>query len=190
MIYANLKEIRTERLKLRKLRREDAIAYYEDLSSSEAVTRYMLFSKHTSPEDGVKSVEKNLSRYETGRNYYWVVADPETEDLMGVISLLRFDEHVSSCSFAYMLGEKFWGRGYGTEAVKAVFDFAFSEMDIKKIEADHMAENPASGAVMRKAGMKRAGTIPGKYEKNGRLHDAVRYEITREEWMRNALSGS
>lgn len=81
-----------------------------------------------------------------------------------------------------MLGTDFWNRGYGTEAVKAVFDFAFRELGIESITADHMAQNPASGAVMRKAGMRQCGVTPGKYEKNGIKHDAVCYEITKEEW--------
>jgi RimJ/RimL family protein N-acetyltransferase len=83
-----------------------------------------------------------------------------------------------------MLGQDFWGQGYGTEAVKAVFEFLFEEMDIQRIEADHMVENPASGAVMRKAGMVKTGLETAKYEKNGVLHDAVCYAITKEQWAR------
>ena len=66
----------------------------------------------------------------------------------------------------------------------AVFGFLFEKMGIERIEADHMAENPASGAVMRKAGMVKIGTEKAKYEKNGVLHDAVCYAITKEQWAR------
>ena len=52
-------------------------------------------------------------------------------------------------------------------------------MDMERVEADHMTENTASGAVMRKAGMVCTGREPAKYEKNGIFHDAVSYVITR-----------
>jgi len=101
-----------------------------------------------------------------------------------VVDLLRFDEADSSCSFAYMLGQAYWGKGYGTEALKAVFGFAFDKMELQRIEADHMAENPASGAVMRKVGMQYLRTEKARYEKNGQLHDAHVYAITRQQWNR------
>ena len=82
--------------------------------------------------------------------------------------------------FAYMLGCDYWNRGYGTEALKAVIRFAFEELEMKRIVADHMVENPASGAVMRKAGMVHTGTQRAKYEKAGRVYDAEVYEIRNE----------
>lgn len=182
MRYATITRLETERLILRKITPEDAWDYYSKLGSSPAVTRYMLFQPHGALSDSVASIEKNLRRYETGRNYRWVICLKGTAELIGVIDLLGFRETEDCCSFAYMLAEDVWGKGYGTEAVRAVFDFAFREMDMAKIEADHFADNVASGAVMRKCGMVKTGVLPGKYEKNGVLHDAVQYELTREAW--------
>lgn len=182
MRYAQFEELNTSRLRLRRITMADAQAYYERLGSSEEVTRYMLFQPHKDISDSVDSIEKNLRRYETGRNYRWVIASKETDELMGVIDLLGISEETNSCTFAYMLGEEFWGRGYGTEALKAVFTFAFEKMEMERIEADHFADNPASGAVMRKVGMRYTGTVLGKYEKGGIFHDAPQYEITRSQW--------
>lgn len=182
MTYVPFEELDTKRLHLRKMKPEDAPLYYARLGSSEAVTRYMLFVPHSTLEESEKSVQKHLSRYASGPYYHWVITEQGCDDLIGVISLLRVAEE--SCSFAYMLAEDFWGMGYGTEAVEAVFRFAFTKLGIGRIEADHMAENPASGAVMRKVGMECTGTVPGKYEKNGKRRDAVCYGITREAWMK------
>ena len=182
MRFAEFEPIRTERLSLRKMVREDAVLYYQRLASSEAVSRYMLFSPQTDPAEAVASVQKAISRYESKLAYRWVL-DLPGEGLIGVVDLLRFDEKESSCSFAYMLAEDFWGRGYGTEALRAVFAFGFENMELDWIEADHMAENPASGAVMRKAGMVYRRTEKDRYEKNGKLHDAHVYRITRAQWQ-------
>lgn len=162
---------------------DDVPLYYARIGSIRAVTEYMLFDAHRDISQSLASVEKALRRYREGRCYRFCIALAETDELIGVIEALRFDEDRSSCSFAYMLGEDFWGRGYGTEALNALLDFLFTHMDIQLVEADHMAENIGSGAVMRKVGMVPTGVVLGKYEKHGIRHDAVQYAITREQWL-------
>lgn len=183
MVFPELKTLETKRLVLRKLTVEDVPAYYERLGSSTAVTRYMLFEPHQDISESVASIEKALRRYAKGKCYRWCIALQEDNSIMGVIELLRFDEETNTCSFAYMLAEEFWGKGYGTEALKAALGFAFEEMDMGAVITDHMTANPASGAVMRKAGMVFVQTIPNAYVKNGTYYDADQYRITREGWF-------
>ena len=182
MKFPEIKELYTGDLILRKVRREDASLYYQRIGSREQVTRYMLFNAHTDISESVASVEKALARYETGKCYRWAIALEEDNTIIGIVELLRFDEVENTCSFAYMIGDAFWGRGFGTQALKAVLDFGFEQMGLNAVEADHMAENFAFGAVMRKAGMAYVRTEEGKYEKNGTIHDAHVYRITREMW--------
>ena len=186
MRYAPFQELETPRLLLRKLRPEDCMDFYHRLGGSPEVTEHMLWVPHRDLEESMTSIRKTLARYEAGTGYRWAIARREDDSLLGIIDLLGFDETLDSCSFAYMLGREFWGKGYGTEALSAVLDFAFSRMELKLVTADHFVENPASGAVMAKAGMTRIRTIPGKYEKNGIRHDAVEYRITKEAWMQKA----
>ena len=185
--YIPIPELHTPRLILRKVTLEDIPHYFSRLGSSEAVTEHMLWSPHKDITESEASIRKALMRYETGKCYRWGIALKEDNSLMGILELLGFDEETAVCSFAYMLSRDHWGKGYGTEALKAAFHFAFTELKVAAIQADHFAENPASGAVMRKAGMTYLGTIPEKYEKNGVLHDAPQYRITREEWIRQCL---
>ena len=178
--HMELQELKSERLVLRKVRREDADAYYRHLGSSEAVSRGMLWNPHKDISESVASVEKTLRRYGEGRCYRWAITEKGSDELMGIIELLRFEESDRSCSFAYMLGEAFWGKGYGTEVLKTVFRFAFEKMGIELIRADHFEDNPASGGCMRKAGMTCIGREEGKYLKNGTVHNAILYEIRKE----------
>lgn len=179
MEFVEMRELTTQRLTLRRLGLEDVYDYYERIASDGDVTKYMLFDPHQDIGESLESIQKTLDRYDEGRCYRWGIALKEDDTLIGVIELLRFDESEESCSFAYMLAKAWWDQGYATEAVREVFRFAFGELGVKKIAADHMAPNAASGAVMRKAGMVQVGVIPGKYEKHGQVHDAVLYEITR-----------
>lgn len=181
MNYAAFTELKTPRLLLRKLKREDAFDFYR-FAGSETVTRHMLWKPHQDISESVASIEKSLIRYTEGKYYRWGIALKEMDALIGIIDLLGFDEERNTCSFAYMIAQDFWGRGYGTEALTAVLEFAFERMEVSAVEADHFANNVASGAVMRKAGMLYIGTESNKYQKNGISYDAPWYRITLEMW--------
>ena len=184
MNFCLIEPIQTQRLCLRKICREDIQDYYDRLGSSEAVTRGMLFAPHTDISQSVASIEKSLRRYAEGGSYRWAIALPQNDRLIGVIEMLRFDETDRSCSFAYMLGEDYWGKGYGSEALRAAMDFVFTKVGVEIIRADHFTTNPASGGAMRKVGMKYVKTIPNQYEKNGQQIDADLYQITKAEFYR------
>ena len=160
--------------------RGDVYEYYERLFGDGDVSRYMLFDPHQTILESLESVQEKLARYESGNFYCWGVELKEEAGLMGLVELLRFDEQTDTCSFVYMLGCNYWNQGYGTEMLKAVFQFAFDELKVERILADHMSPNIASGRAMEKAGMKHIGTETGKYEKLGLRFDAEIYEICNE----------
>lgn len=180
MRFAEFHPIETERLLLRQLQLGDVYEYYERLFGDADVSRYMLFDPHQTIMESLESVQRKLARYEEGNFYCWGVELKEEPGLMGLVELVRLDEQADTCSFAYMLGCNYWNQGYGTELLKAVFRFAFEELEVERIVADHMTPNVASGKVMEKAGMKHIGTETGKYEKLGQRFDAEIYEISNE----------
>lgn len=186
MKTAAFQELHTDRLHLRKLCREDAAQFFR-FAGSEAVTKYMFWKPHRDICESVSSIEKTLRRYEEGNCWRWGIALQGTEELIGIIDLLKVDAAEDSCTFAYMLAEEHWGRGYGTEALTAVLWFAFEELELEAVWSEHFAGNEASGAVMRKAGMTFCGTEPQKHEKCGVIYDAPQYRITRQEW-KNRIS--
>ena len=177
MRFVKFRELETDRLLLRKLRMEDVYEYYERLFGDADVSRYMLIEPHQDISESLESLQRKLDRYEEDNCYCWAIAEKGEDSLIGLIELLRFDPRDNSCSFVYLLGCNYWNKGYGTEALKAVFRFAFEEMKLERIMADHMSPNVASGKVMEKAGMKHIGTEPEKYHKTGRRYDAEVYEI-------------
>lgn len=177
MRYADFRHIETERLILRDIRMEDIQEYYERLFGDGDVCRYLLFDPHQDIGESYEQIQQILRQYEEGKFYRWGITEKGDDSLIGIIGLVRIDEEKNESSFAYLLSCDYWNRGYGTEALKAVIGFAFDELELDRIVADHMTLNPASGAVMRKAGMTHIGTEKAKYEKQGRIHDAEVYEI-------------
>lgn len=186
MKNVQFEELNTLRLHLRQVRLEDADRFF-CFAGSETVTKYMFWKPHKDVSESVVSIEKTLSRYEAGNCWRWGIALKETDELIGIIDLLGIREAEGSCTFAYMLAEAFWGRGFAAEALSAVLGFAFDRLGLETVWGEHFGPNAASGAVMRKAGMKYIGTEPGKYEKNGDVFDVPQYRITRNDW-KNGIS--
>jgi RimJ/RimL family protein N-acetyltransferase len=57
----------------------------------------------------------------------------------------------------YWLGIKYWGKGYATEAVRAVIDFAFTELSHETLYAGARVTNPASRRILEKCGFQWMG---------------------------------
>ncbi len=183
MKFIPIHDLETPRLTLRKIRMSDLPQYHARLTSDPEVARWMLWDASNDLAHTTAVIERILTGYTAGNRWHWGIALKETDSLIGTIALLGFDEAEECCSFAYMLGKDFWGKGCGTEALKAVFRFAFQEMQVSQIKADHFEENPASGAAMAKAGMHKICVLPQRHEKNGKFHNAVQYAISREEYL-------
>ena len=70
-----------------------------------------------------------------------------------------------------------------TEATKRVIEFFFREVGMKRIYADHAKENPASGKMQEKAGMKWEGTLRQGGKCNNGIYDKVMYAILAEDYF-------
>ena len=62
-----------------------------------------------------------------------------------------------SAEIGYWLGKPYWGRGFATEAVRALMDFGFTKGGVKRFTSGHFTDNPASGRVLTKLGFKKTG---------------------------------
>lgn len=105
--------------------------------------------------------------------------------LVGVIGLVFSWPH-QRAEMGYWIGVPYWGRGHATQAARAVIAWGFGQAGLNRIDAHHMAHNPASGRVLQNAGMTREGTVREHVKKDGRFVDGVIYSVLRREWTPRA----
>ena len=98
--------------------------------------------------------------------------------------MVDFDDQVDSAEIGFCIGKNWWGQGIMTESFQAVIDFLFGEVGVQRIEAGHDPNNPASGAVQRKCGLKYEGTFRRRVRSNQGITDVDWYAILKEEWKR------
>jgi RimJ/RimL family protein N-acetyltransferase len=111
-------------------------------------------------------------------------SDPtETGYLIGVAGLAAEpDQQCRRAELGYWIGVPYWNRGFATEAARALLDFGFNRLRLHRIVAEHCVENPASGRVIQKLGMRHEGTLRSHFVKNGEFHDLEVYGILDAEW--------
>lgn len=141
--------IETERLILRPLTSEDAEAVFQ-WTGDERVTEYMNYSTYSSAEQ----VREWL---ENGSEGIWGFVRKSDGLLIGSgdIRLSKSPEEAENgfWEFGYCFRFDCWNKGYCTEATKAMIKYAH-EMGAEKFMAQHAVDNPASGRVMEKCGLK------------------------------------
>lgn len=95
-----------------------------------------------------------------------------TDKLIGDISLTQISRgDLQSCYTGFTLDKEYNGKGYTTEALKLVVDFAFKELKLHRIEAGAMPDNIASIRVLEKAGFEKEGIAKENLKINGKWTD-------------------
>ena len=104
----------------------------------------------------------------------WAI-EVEGEAAGGIGIELNSDVERVSAEIGYWLGERFWGRGIVTEALRAVTAEAFKQFDITRLYAVPFADHVASVRVLEKAGYVREGHLRQSAIKAGKIRDQFLY---------------
>ncbi len=100
------------------------------------------------------------------------------DKVIGSIGVFRCDNiHYRTAEMGYYIGEKYWGNGYMTSAVKQMCKYIFDNTDIIRIFAEPFAYNTASCRVLEKAGFTYEGLLQSNAVKNGNIVDMKMYAL-------------
>ncbi|BAB04304.1 GNAT family protein [Halalkalibacterium halodurans] len=114
--------------------------------------------------------EMEAAKADTG--YLFLICLKESDEVIGEVSLTEVVRgNLQSCWIGYFLDKVHNGKGYMTEAVKLVVDYAFTELAFHRIEAGVMPHNIGSINVLLKAGFQKEGLARKNVKINGRWED-------------------
>lgn len=173
--------LESERLRLRQLLFEDAQAIHR-LLEDRRIAETTQNIPYPYPEGGAERFIRNThANFEDGAGYSFAIVHKAENAFMGVVGIHPNHAH-KSAEIGYWLGVPYWGQGYMTEAVWRVLRFGFEALELNRIFASYYVDNPASGRVMEKAGMRYEGTMRQHMLKWGVFKDLAYRAILREEW--------
>ena len=184
MNHLGTRKLETDRLILRPFVKEDAEAMYRNWASDPEVTKFLSWPTYQTADDAHEILDIWTKQYSDVTFYQWAIELQKVGEPIGSISVVNFDDRVDMVEIGFCIGKPWWGQGIMTEAFQAVIDFLFGEVGVLRIEAGHDPNNPASGAVQRKCGLKYEGTLRRSIRSNQGITDKVVYAILKEEWAK------
>ena len=175
--------VETERLLLRPVTLDDAEAMFAYASDKDN-TRYT-FPTNQSLEETKNNIAQFYLANPLGR---WGIELKSTGEFIGTIDLHKIDSVLKKVAIGYIINQKYWNQGLTTEANRAVIKLIFEKIGMNKLTALHDKDNPASGKVMEKSGMRFSHEEPYARMDNkepGRIITRVYYVLTKEDYFAN-----
>ena len=178
--HKGTQKIETGRLILRQAKIEDAESMFRNWANDPDVTKYLTWQPHGNIEVTKAVLTGWVESYEKDDYYQWMIVLKETGEPIGSL-LVSTVGRANSAHVGYCIGKPWWHRGYMSEALKAVMDYLFDEVGYHRVESLHDPNNPHSGNVMKKCGMKYEGTMRQADRNNQGICDACYYGLLASE---------
>lgn len=179
----DFKPIPTQRLLLRRLKLEDAPAYFS-LRSSPEVMIYLQRPLAQSEAEVLDQIKEQLQAQDEGKMVVWAIANLKDE-LIGIAGFWRMQLEHQRSEVGYMLLPQYHGQGYATEALREILAFGFNTLKLHKIEADVDPRNSASLRLLERFGFRQEALFRENRYYHGEFHDSCWLGLLREEWEMN-----
>ncbi len=183
MEHLGTKQLETQRLILRKFKLSDAGAMFRNWASDDEVTRFLMWPSHKDVSVSENILKEWISKYDDKKFYQWAITlKPNVGEPIGGISVVDMDDRLQMVHIGYCIGRKWWHQGITSEALAELIRFFFDEVGVNRVESRHDPNNPNSGKVMQKCGLKYEGTIKQGDWNNQGICDYSIYGLVREDY--------
>jgi [ribosomal protein S5]-alanine N-acetyltransferase len=173
--------IDTPRLSLRPFRHADApdlLAIYSDPE----VYRYVPIGAWNHVDEAHQRIARDINTMAAGEILRLALERREDSRVIGEVLLFNFAAESRRGEIGYALARGAWGFGYASEALPPVIDFAFRDLDLRRLQAVIDPRNTASARVLERLGFVHEGTQREHYIVRGETSDGGLYGLLRDEW--------
>jgi RimJ/RimL family protein N-acetyltransferase len=134
----------------------------------------------------VKSAQKWFEKdSENEKVHFFSIRTLEGDKIIGIIGLDGIRWTHRDCFVGIGLGEReFWGKGYGTDAMRIILRYAFTELNLHRVTLNVFEYNPRGVRSYEKAGFVLEGRQRGVLLREGRRWDEIYMGILREDWLK------
>lgn len=173
--------LHTTRLRLRPFEAADADAIYA-LQSDARVLRYWDSPPWTERSRADTFIAACRKMEAEGSGLRFAVDTLDGNAFVGWCAMFRWNPVYRSLGIGYCFQEHVWGRGFATEAVRAMLQWAYATLDLNRVEAELDTRNAASAKVLEKLGFVREGLRREDCIVSGEVSDSWIYGLLRREW--------
>ncbi len=177
------KNLETERLLLRRVSKDDLNEILE-LRGNPETMKFIPRPLVKTEEDALNHFKMIDEKIEKNEGINWAITVRGNPKLIGIIGHYRIQPENHRCEIGYMILPQYKGQGIVTEAIKAVLEYGFEDMNMHSIEAVIDPDNIASERVLQKNGfVKEAHILENEYY-DGKFWDTVIYSILKRNFKK------
>jgi len=133
-------------------------------------------------QENIDDIQEVLTHYATGRNFTWAVVHRADHKMIGRLGLGAVNERDARADLGYAYNRLYWGKGYATEAARAILQFGFDSLKLHRVGAIVLPDNIGSIRVLEKLGFQREGVRRQAHSLRGSFEDLLCYSILAPEW--------
>ena len=163
--------LETERLILRRLTLEDAEDMFEYFSKDEVTEYYDLYT-FKGIDEAEKLIQDFNKCFENKKGIRWAIQLKDSSKMIGTCGYHNWAHEHFKIELGYELNPLYWRQHYMEEAIAAILPYAFSEMNIHRVEAFTDPDNLASERLLLKLNFKEEGLLKDFFFEKGRFVDA------------------
>jgi RimJ/RimL family protein N-acetyltransferase len=177
--------LETERLILRRFADSD-LAPFLAYRNDPQVARYQAWESCTKHNASAMIEElKSLQPGTPGEWFQFAIELKQTGALIGDCAL-KVEQDGRQAEIGFTLSREHQGKGYASEAVSRLLDYAFGDLGLHRVIAITDRENEPSLALLERLGMRREGCFVRNAWFKGRWASEYLYAVLDEEWLRNS----
>jgi RimJ/RimL family protein N-acetyltransferase len=150
--------------------------------SEPSVTRYLPYVTWSSMADADAWLARARKRLLEREAIQLVIAAQGSDEPLGSVVLFHFDEESAVAEIGYALGAGHWGKGVMCEAAGSMIDYAFGELNLRRLEAAVDPRNNASHQLLLKLGFVQEGMRRANRVIKGEVTDSNVYGLLKQEW--------
>lgn len=167
------------KLYLRNLESADLDGEYLDWLNDEEVTKFLTSDFFPISKEKMEEYHRNVTM--SSNNVMLAIVDKKSDKHIGNIKLGPINWISRIADLGVMIGDKeFWHKGYATEAIKLLLDYAFRRLNLHKVTAGVIAGHEASIKAFEKAGFEVEGRMKSQCFLDGKYCDSLYLGIIRE----------
>jgi len=160
---------------------------------AEAFTRWNRDTEYTRLLDDEPNRPRSVNTHKTwiekeleeggDLRYSFTIQTLDHDELIGFIGLFEIQWNHGNCWVGIGLGEReYWGKGYGTDAMRTVLRYAFDELGLNRVTLGVFEYNPRAIRAYEKAGFQHEGRARKVLNRDGERKDILFMGILRDEW--------
>ena len=146
--HAGTKTIATPRLTLRRFDVSDTPDMFSNWACDALVAKYLTWKPYKTVEDVGRVIDETIERYPRSDFYHWAVVLNETGELIGSASAYDIHNKTARGEIGYVIGRRWWGRGFAPEVLDALLTFLFGEVGLECVYGQCDTDNVNSAKVM------------------------------------------